>query len=208
MAPSLLNNLRACGIALSVALAVEAQEQREPEALVFAAESLTLDRQTNLIQSVKPRISQGNLRIEADEALATGIEFEAQSEWRFTGHVRIAVGTATIEADSAVFIFEQERLARGELEGTPASFSDFDEARQTTIRGRARKLSYDTVAGTLRLTDNAWVQRDRVEMQGCDLIYDFTAERVTSGSADCADLFRVRVLPDSDEGSPPTDAPQ
>ena len=31
-------------------------------------------------------------------------------------------------------------------------------------------------------------------VQGCDLIYDFKEERVTSGSTDCGDqLFRIRV---------------
>ncbi len=40
------------------------------------------------------------------------------------------------------------------------------------------------------------MQKDNVEFQGCDLIYDFGAERVTSGSADCADRFRVIVLRD------------
>jgi lipopolysaccharide transport protein LptA len=193
---------KACILALALAAALRAGGQDSVDAteeLLFESESALFDRQTNLIQLLGPQITQGDLRIVADEALATGIEFDEASEWRFTGQVRIEVGTAVIEADSAVFTFDNERLSRGELEGAPASFSDVDETRQTSISGRARKMSYDYVARTLRMTDNAWVQRDKLEMQGCDLIYDFTAERVSSGSADCSDLFRVRVLPDPDE---------
>jgi lipopolysaccharide export system protein LptA len=67
-------------------------------------------------------------------------------------------------------------------------------------------MSYDSIAKTLRLTDTARMQKDNVEFQGCDLIYDFGAERVTSGSADCADRFRVRVLRDDQPSSP--DPPQ
>jgi lipopolysaccharide transport protein LptA len=153
-----------------------------------------------------PQITQGDLRIEADDALATGIDFEAQSEWRFTGNVRITIETTELEAASAVFTFKQKRLSSGELEGTPVSFRDIDEARQTTVSGEARKMSYDNVARTLRLTDTARMQKDNVEFQGCDLIYDFAAERVTSGSADCADRFRVRVLREQQPSA--TDAPQ
>jgi lipopolysaccharide transport protein LptA len=201
MAPSLLNSVCICGLALATGFTVGAQND-EPEELVLASESLTFDGHTNLFQLHAPQITQGGLHIEADDALATGIDFNAQSEWRFTGNVRITIGSAVIEAASAVFTFEQKRLSRGELEGTPVSFSDVDPTRQVRVSGHAQKMSYDYVARTLRMIDNALVQKDRVEMQGCDLIYDFTAERVTSGSADCADLFRVRVLPNNQPSSP------
>ena len=45
-------------------------------------------------------------------------------------------------------------------------------------------------------------------MQGCDIIYDFAAERVTSGSSDCSDRFRVRVLPEPDEQAAAPASPQ
>ena len=191
-----------CLLAFAGCVELAAQDSREPEELLLDSESLTLDRKTNLIQLRNPRISQGGLAIEADEALATGIEFDQKSEWRFTGHVRIAVGTAVIEADSAVFTFDQKQLSRGELEGAPATFADVDPARAKPIRGGANKLSYDYVARTLRMSDNAWVHKDQYEIQGCDLIYDFSDERVTSGSADCDELFRIRVLSNQDAQAP------
>ena len=62
---------------------------------------------------------------------------------------------------------------------------------------------------TLRMTGEASVQLDTREVSGCDLIYDFRAERVTSGSADCEAGFRVRVRreqPEAETAAPP--APQ
>jgi lipopolysaccharide transport protein LptA len=153
-----------------------------------------------------PQITQGNLRIQADDALATGVDFNAKSEWTFTGNVRITIETTQIEAASAKFTFEQKRLARGELEGSPVTFTDVDPARQTTVTGQAQKMSYDSIARTIRLTDTARMQRDNVEFQGCDLIYDFGAERVTSGSADCADRFRV--IARKNQPSSPAPPPQ
>jgi hypothetical protein len=52
----------------------------------------------------------------------------------------------------------------------------------------------------MRMTGSpAWVQKNNIEMQGCDLIYDFADGGMTSGSTDCADLFRLRVLPETEE---------
>jgi lipopolysaccharide transport protein LptA len=136
------------------------------------------------------------------------MEFGQNSEWRFTGNVKIYVDSAVIEADSAVFTFTDEQLSRGELEGSPASFADADPIRQQPIRGGANKLTYDYTARTLRMSENAWVNKDQYEIQGCDLIYDFTDERVTSGSDDCGELFRIRVVPQANADAPATDTGQ
>jgi lipopolysaccharide transport protein LptA len=212
MAHSLVTSLRACALALAISFAAGAQND-EPEELVFESGPVTFNRQTNLFEAQAVRITQGNLSIEADHSLATAIDFTEQSEWRFT-RVKITVGTAVMEAGSAVFTFDNERLSRGELSGTPVSFSDFDEVRQMPILGRAQQMSYDYVARKLRMIGEAWVQRGRTEMFGCDLNYDFAAaERdaglvVTMDSDECADKFRVRVLPDPEDQPDATDTPR
>jgi lipopolysaccharide transport protein LptA len=207
MAPSPLGKL--CVVALAIVLLVAAEAQnaaRSNEELVLRSDSLTLDRQTNLIQARAPVIEQGNLRIVADEALATATEFEEAGEFRLTGNVRITVDNAVLEANSAVFTFSRRQLSRGDLVGAPATFSSVDAERKTTINGRAQKISYDYVARTLRMTDDAVVQLDNREILGCDLIYDFRAERVTSGSANCA--YRVRILPEPQNQAPPAASPR
>ncbi len=209
MAPLLLGNFGACVIALALTLAGGAQEaDREKQELELESATLDFNGQTNLFEVTAPRIRQGDLYIAADSAVGSSIEFDESSEWRFTGNVRIEVGTAVMEADSAVFTFANEQLASGELEGTPTSFSDVDASTQTSVTGRAQKMSYDNVERVLRMTGDVRMQKDRVEMQGCDIIYDFAAERVTSGSSDCSDRFRVRVLPEPDEQAAAPASPQ
>jgi lipopolysaccharide transport protein LptA len=144
----------------------------------------------------------------SDESDPTAQPAHQRSEWRFKGHVRIVVESALLEADTAVFTFEKEQLARGELDGNPASFTDRDPTRQKPVSGGARKLYYDYTARTLRMSENAYINKDQYEIQGCDLIYDFTDERVTSGSADCGELFRIRVLPQTEQQTSPADTPQ
>jgi lipopolysaccharide transport protein LptA len=199
MARFFLSTLHGCAVALTVAVAAGAQNNDADDELQFSSDSLVLDGPTNMMRAQQPRITQGNLRIAADDALATGFEFDKAGELRLTGNVRVDVDAASMEANSAVFTYANGQLSRGELEGTPVSFSEVDAATQRKVTGHAGKMSFDNVARTLRMTGDASVQLDSREVLGCDLIYDFRAERVTSGSADCEGGFRVRVRRDSEE---------
>ena len=207
MARSSLSTLRDCALALVVALAAGAQEIDSDE-LQFTSGPFVLDGQTNMMRAQQPRISQGNLRITADDVLATGFEFDQAGEFRLTGNVRVEVDNASMMANSAVFMYANGRLSRGELVGTPVSFSAFDAATRRNVTGHAGAMSYDYVASTLRMTGDALVQIETREVLGCDLVYDFRAERVTSGSADCADKFRVRIRRDSEAEAAAPDPPQ
>jgi len=205
-----LNNLGLCVLLAATACSVAAaQDQARSEDFALDAESLTFNRQTSQFEAHRPRIVQGNVRVEADESVATGVDFEQMTEWRFKGHVKITVDTAVLEADSALFIFDGKQLSRADLEGAPASFTDLGSSEQKPVRGGARKLSYDHVARTLQLSENAWINKDQYEIQGCDLIYDFNVERVTSGVADCGEEgFRIRVPQKSKQPATPAAPPQ
>ena len=162
MARSLLSNLCAGGLALAAGLVSSAQEAgRDSQELVLESGPLSFNAQTSLFEMDAPRIKQGGLSIAADKAVATGVEFDATSEWRFTGNVHIEAGNAVMEAASAVFTFDQERLSRGQLEGAPASFTHNDPARKKPLTGTANRMLYDYIARTLRMTGNVSLQRDQ-----------------------------------------------
>ena len=206
MARLFLSTGRYFALALAAAFAVGAQDSREE--LEFTSGELVLDRPSNMMRAQSPRITQGNLTIAADNALATAFEFDEAGELRLTGNVLMQIDSAVMRADSAVFTFARGQLSRGELEGAPVSFSDIDEASQNQVTGTAGKMSYDYAARTLRMMGEASVQLDRREVLGCDLIYDFGAERVTSGSADCQGGFRVRVRRDAESEAAAPESPQ
>jgi lipopolysaccharide transport protein LptA len=207
MARSPLSILRHCALALAVAVAASAQDNNS-DALQFTSGPFVLDGPTNMMRAQQPRITQGSLRIAADDVLATGVEFDQAGEFRLTGNVRVEVDNASMEANSAVFTYANGRLSGGELVGTPVSFSEFDAETRRNVTGHAGTMSYDYVARTLRMTGNALVRIETREVLGCDLIYDFQAERVTSGSADCEDKFRVRIRRDSEAAAAAPDPPQ
>jgi lipopolysaccharide transport protein LptA len=180
---------------LTVQAPVAGQGGAAPLPIELDAESWSFDGQSNLVHVRALKITQGDLSIEAADALATGLDFE-QSEWRLSGGVRIVVDSAVLESNTAVFSFKDHELQRGELTGSPASFTD---RSAEPASGSANKIAYDYDARTLRMSQNARIVKGPNEIVGCDLIYDFNEERVTSGSSDCGEPFRFRYLPQSDD---------
>ena len=184
--------------ALIISCGAAAQDAAKSLPITLVADSSSFDRDSNLIHFKGLRITQGDLSIQASEALATGLDFEG-SEWRLTGDVRIVVDSVVLESDTAVFTFDGHELAKGELQGMPASFTDLNPSREERARGGANKLSYDYSQRTLRMTDDAWLNKGQNEIVGCDLIYDFGKQGFASGSSDCGEPFRIRILPPPEE---------
>ena len=205
---SLLRNLLICvvGLTASQALAAQAASSECRDPIVLDSGPFVLDHKTNLINVQNPKITQCKTVITADEATATGLDFDTRSEWRFKGHVRVVVDTAELTADTAVFTFADKRLARGQLLGA-ATFVD----KQTKDKGSANKLVYDDKAKTLLLSDNAQVHKAQYEIHGgCDLVYDLNEKRVTSGATTCPEPNRFIVVPNEkphQDGEAPAAAP-
>jgi lipopolysaccharide transport protein LptA len=186
--------LRLCVGALALSTCSALTAQNAPDDLVFDSQSLELDAKSNLFHLTKPRITVGDTRIEADEAVATDIDFDAESEWQFKGHVRIEVDGAVLQADSAVFAFNGEHLTHGDLHGSPASVDDRSPKRKEPVRGSASNLRYDYAERSLQMSGNISLNKGQNVIRGCDLTYDFDDERLTSGgSSDCGEPLRVTI---------------
>jgi len=206
MARLLAKLARLSPVAIAVAAATAFSQGAARKEIVLAMDAIEV--QGDLMRAIHPRIVQDNMSIEADEALATGTNFDERSEWRFTGNVKINVENAVMEAGTAVFTFEEQQLSHGEIEGAPASFTHNDPARPKPMSGTAPKMSYDYAARTLRLTGDVWLQRGEVEMHGCDFIYNLATGGFASGDADCANPLRFRVLRNAEEQTPAAAPPQ
>jgi lipopolysaccharide transport protein LptA len=193
--------------ALALSTALAAQGGAGCDVLAVDSKSFSLDGNNNLIHFLRPTITQCNLKIEADDAFSTGVEFDVHSEWRFTGHVRITSQGKFMEAESAVFAFEKNQLSHAELTGAPASFSaSRAELDKEPVRGSANKILFDYVAQTLRMSERVVITKDRLRAQGCDVFYDFKSEGMRSGDADCgAEKFQIRVVnaPPQPNAAPP-----
>ena len=205
----MVNLIRSCSVTALLMLPwlALAAEGDDPLPISLDAESSSFDQITNTVVFRDLAITQGNLEIRADEAVASSLDFE-RSEWRFSGNVNITIDLARIEADSAEIIFEAHSLLVAELLGHPVVFHGLGAAPERPIHGRANRLSYDSVERTLRMMEGAWLSDGPNEFTGCDLIYDLEQEQITSGSSECGEPVVITIVPpptsaESDDAPPP-----
>jgi lipopolysaccharide transport protein LptA len=171
-----------------------AQQSGAPLPISLDADSSSFDRRSNKVSFEGLRISQGSLGIEADSALATGLDFE-NSQWQFTGNVRISIESAEILSSTAELQFVNHQLLSATLRGEPAQFADVAQETGEPIAGYANLFQYDTADGTIRMTDQAFISEGPNEISGCDLIYDLGRETITATSSECGEPVRMTIQP-------------
>ena len=190
------------GVLIAAGAIAPALAQDEDLRVSLDAEWSSFDRQTNTMMFRGLRIAQGDFMIEADEAVASDLDFD-RSEWEFNGNVRIGMDTAVIESTRAEVLFETHDLLILELQGDPARFRDENPERGEPITGGAEMLRYESAGGTLRMTGGAWLSEGPNEFSGCDLIYDIGEKKITSGSSECGEPVVITILPPSDDADTP-----
>jgi lipopolysaccharide transport protein LptA len=150
---------------------------KEPIDLVAA--SSDFDYKNNQLHFQKVRITQGAMQVEANEASASGLNFD-NSEWTLTGDVRITVPDGKLESSSAVVTFKDKAIASAVVRGTPAEFEQKLKDSPQVARGRAETIDYDVAGGTVKLNGGAWLTDGDNVIQGDTLIYDVGKQRVVA----------------------------
>ena len=123
----------------------QAHAQDDDLRVSLDAEWSSFDRQSNTMMFRGLRIAQGDFMIEADEAVASDLDFD-RSEWEFIGNVRIDLDTAMIESSRAEILFETHDSLIVELQGNPARFQDHNPERGSRSR-EAPKCCATTAPG-------------------------------------------------------------
>lgn len=174
------------------------------------ADSSDIDRLNDRLIFRGVNISQGDLGIEADEAVASTLDF-ANSEWEFTGKVKIRMSNSSIVADKAIMTFSGYRLLSAVIRGKPAEFRQV-ETDQSITEGQGQLLEYEADNGILRLSDQASLSQSGKEIHGNVLTYSINEERVIASSSDVTgERVRIVITPEglekfSGENPPPTEA--
>src|SRR6516165_5882649 len=166
------------------------------------AASSEVDYRTNTVVFTQVVISQGAMRVQADHAHASGLNF-ANSRWTFDGHVRIdAEPRGSLRADQAVVEFRDNRIVRATASGKPAEFEQPRADSQQMARGHADEIVYDVTEGTVRLTDNAWLTDGTNEISGPLLVYNILAQRVQAATQSGTDQ-RIHIVIQPQSTPPP-----
>jgi lipopolysaccharide transport protein LptA len=147
------------------------------------AASSEVDYKTNTVVFTNVIISQGTMRVQAEHARATGLNF-ANSRWNFEGNVRIDGEQAgKLRSDQAVVEFRDNHIARATISGKPAEFEQKRANSDAVARGHADEILYDVNDGTVRLTDEAWLSDGQNEISGQLLVYNIREQRVQAVAA-------------------------
>jgi lipopolysaccharide export system protein LptA len=201
----LLSGLCACATATAPAAPAPASPAAAPPAAAILAQpshqlpitvdaaSSEVDYRTNQVVFSEVVISQGAMRVQADHAHASGLNF-ANSRWTFEGHVRIdAEPRGNLRADQAVVEFRDNRIVRATANGKPAQFEQPRGDSQQMARGHAEEIVYDVNEGTVRLSEDAWLSDGTNEISGPLLVYNIRAQRVQAAAQSGSDQ-RVHII--------------
>jgi lipopolysaccharide transport protein LptA len=192
------------GMGASTAVVAADKAARNAPVQVDAASS-SVDYRTSTVVFKDVVITQGSVRVSAEQARATGLEFQ-KSTWTFNGNVKIAVEGGGLRSNEATVYFLDNRVSRATIVGAPAEFEQARSGSSDMARGRAGNIEYDLDSGAVRLRGDAWLTDGRNEISGQELVYDLRAQRVQSESRPGAqDRVRITIRPkDAVEPGAPT----
>lgn len=173
----------------------------QPGAIVLDADTTEFDRRSGHVFFTAVRIQQADIVITADRAESADLDF-ADSNWTFSGSVRIATGMGEIDSASAVLAFRDHRLVRATALGEPARFRrEVMDGKARTVVGTAGHIEFDTSAREIALTEQAVVRDGAREVSGGRLVYRLDEDRLIA-SADESGDERVRIVIEPPETQP------
>jgi lipopolysaccharide transport protein LptA len=181
--------------ALLMGVAGAADKPNRNLPITVDAASTDVDYKSNTIVLRDVVISQGEIRVQADQAKATGgLNFE-NSRWTFNGNVRIKAETGSLKSDQAVVSFTNNLISRAVITGKPAEFEQVRSGSAEMARGRANTIDYETGPGTVSLLASAWLTDGRNEIRGERLVYNVREQRVQARQAPAGsgENGRVRI---------------
>ena len=176
MAFSLRNAVIAVTLLVALAPAARA-EDRDRLPIKVEARSSDFDYQNNVLVFNEITIVQGDIRITAVRAVASGLDFE-DSSWEFSGSVSITDAESGLASDAARVRFASGEVQSATVTGTPATFQQ--RRKDELTQGRANRIDYDLGRGTVELAGDAWLTDGRNEVAGATLVYSTETQRIIS----------------------------
>jgi lipopolysaccharide transport protein LptA len=162
---------------LGAAACAAIAQDRNQLPITVEARSSDFDYKNNVLVFNDVTIVQGAVRITAEKARASGLDFD-DSGWEFSGSVRITLTDGGLASDTARVRFAKGEIQSATVSGAPATF---EQRRKTELaQGRANRIDYDLGRGTVELAGDAWLSDGRNEITGATLVYSTGTQRVIS----------------------------
>ncbi len=184
---------------LAAASPVAGAQDRTSLPIQLKASSLDFDSQKGVVEYGAVTITQGGIKISADRAVTTGVDFE-DSKWQFSGTVRITTPESALASDTAEVKFSGGEIQIAAITGGPATFEQ--KRNEDLAQGRARRIDYDLKRGTVELTGDAWLTDGKTEITGEKLVYSTANQRVVSQEQVLITIQPGEVAPDKAKPEP------
>lgn len=189
-----------------VGAAFAEEPSRRSLPIAVDAASTEVDYRNNSIVLRDVIIEQGDVRVQANEARASGgLNFD-NSRWTFSGNVRIRAEGGSLKSDQAVVSFTNNLISRAVITGKPAEFEQARAGTTEMAKGRADTIDYETGTGTVSLLSAAWLTDGRNEIRGERLVYSIRDQRVQArqapGSTGSQGRVRIIIQPGATSATP------
>lgn len=184
---------------LAAACAGAGAQDRAELPIQLKASSLDFDSQKGVVEYGTVTITQGGIRISADRAVTTGVDFD-DSKWQFSGTVRITTPESALASDTAEVRFAGGEIQSAAVTGGPATFEQ--KRDEDFARGRAIRIDYDLKRGTVELAGDAWLSDGKTEITGEKLVYSTANQRVVSQEQVVITIQPGEVAPDKPKPEP------
>lgn len=127
-------------------------------------------------------VSQSDLRVTADRAVRQGLSGD-DSRWTFTGHVHVSSALqGNLDSDEATIDVRGNEMQDAVVTGAPANFEQTSSTTGVLARGHADSIVYTVAAGTVRLTDDAWLKYGDNEITAPWVVYNLKSQRLQAAS--------------------------
>jgi lipopolysaccharide transport protein LptA len=158
-----------------------APQAPQPPIVIGAAFS-RVDYKTNTVEFKDVDVTQGDTRVTAKRAHATGVGF-SDSRWTFEGTVVIVLKPqGTLRSDQAVVQFRSSGITQATATGKPAQFEQQRMDSDHPVRGHADQIVYYAKQHSVQLSGSAWVSDGKMEISGPVLVYNIRDEQLQAES--------------------------
>jgi lipopolysaccharide transport protein LptA len=165
------------------------------EPIVVNSVSSNIDYGTNTAEFTGIEISQGDSRLTAERASATGVGF-TNSEWTFVGGVVIICEPrGLLRADQAILQFREGELTQVIAIGSPAYIERWHTDSFRQGYGHADQITYDVKQHTIRLYGHAQLADERTEISAPVFIYDVRDDGFQADAQGKRWGVRIKTLP-------------
>lgn len=190
-----LRNLFVLALFLTAGQASWAQiaELRLPISL--DADATDYDGKNSMLMFRGLRLSQGTIGVEADQGLASKLDFE-DSVWQFSGNVRIETGTASIKCDQADLRFGKHQLQIATISGAPATFELRRRGSDEITYAEAGRLEYNFAEGIVEFSEQATITEGGNQISSNYLVYNIAEQRINAeASGETGEKVKIIYTP-------------